>query len=193
MPKNIENVKEDILLVTRELLKETGYTELNIRKIASTCGIATGTLYNYYSSKNEIISEILQSDWNLMLRRIDHCLRTPVTSIEKINVIYNQLQIFMNSIHGRWFQTYPANTSDIEFHQIKERKVALRQQLIDRLAQIVDGGLDSALCEIIARLLLSYSSDSEHNFSEIEPSLEVLLNSKPKNDKKETTYAANRF
>ena len=44
IPKIIENVREDILKTSRELLVSEGYKALTIRRVAGICGIASGTV-----------------------------------------------------------------------------------------------------------------------------------------------------
>lgn len=180
MPKNISNIKEDILLVTRQLLKETGYEELNIRKIAAHCGIATGTLYNYYDSKNKIVAEILTNDWNLMLRRVDFGIKTLNTQIEKLEVIFKELSIFMKDVHGNWFDTIPANSKDFEVAKIRERKGIIRKQLAERIMQIINENTADTDTEfksdVISRILISYSHDDEIDFNALKPTLLLFLN-----------------
>lgn len=43
-----------------KLLNEEGFDALSMRKIAQEADIAVGTLYNYYSSKNELILKIME-------------------------------------------------------------------------------------------------------------------------------------
>ena len=137
MPKNLNNVKEDILIVTRELLKDTGYSDLNIRKIAARCGVATGTVYNYYPSKNDIIVEILLNEWNLMLRRIDQNAKASTKVIDKLEIMFNELNFFMINVHGSWFQTHPiSNDSSMDVGRIKEKKSFSEMSYLKKYARL---------------------------------------------------------
>ena len=53
MPKIIENVKELILDTSEKLLFQVGYKGFTIRGVAKRCGIAPGTIFNYFASKEE--------------------------------------------------------------------------------------------------------------------------------------------
>lgn len=181
MPKNLNNIKEDILLVTRELIKETGYADLNIRKIAARCGVATGTVYNYYSSKNHIIAEILLNEWNLMLRRIDQSTRPLTDAIDKLQVMFNELNNFMINVHGAWFQTYPVeNDSSIDVSRIKEKRKMLINQLSEKVYSFVNTDKPKSdeladICDVIASILIMYANEPI-KFDKLKPSLTVLLN-----------------
>lgn len=181
MPKNLSNVKEDILAVTRQLIKNTGYSDLNIRKIASECGVATGTVYNYYSSKNQIIGEILLNEWNLMLRRIDQNTKALTEVLDKLELMFNELNNFMINVHGAWFQTHPVSNEGImDVRRIKEKNKILKNQLSERICLFF--GTDTihsvealGICDIISHILISYSNDNVE-FSKIRLSLSSLVN-----------------
>jgi len=181
MPKNLNNVKEDILLVTRELLKETGYSDLNIRKIAAQCGVATGTVYNYYTSKNQIIAEILLNEWNLMLRRIDQNTKSSPMVIDKLEIMFNELNNFMINVHGAWFQTHPVgNDSNMDVSKIKEKRKMLRNQISEKIYSFINVekpiNVETAnICDIISNILISYSNDNIE-FIKLRHSLSALVN-----------------
>ena len=59
MPKIIEGAKESILHCTRKHLSETGYTSLSLRLIARECHLGVGTIYNYFSSKDDLVAQIM--------------------------------------------------------------------------------------------------------------------------------------
>ena len=46
--------REEILRVSRKLLKEQNGAALNIRTVASACGVSVGSIYNYFHSKSEL-------------------------------------------------------------------------------------------------------------------------------------------
>lgn len=180
MPKNLINVKEDILSVTKELIKQTGYSDLSIRKIAAACGVATGTVYNYYSSKTEIIAEILLNEWNLMLRKIDLNTKSVSTALEKLEIMYNEINFFMTNVHGVWFQTYPLNSeTTMDITRIKEKRKFLRNQLSVKIYSFIRSEKSQNdevlnICDIISNILISYANDSTE-FSKIKSSLSALV------------------
>ncbi len=185
MPKTLTNVKEDILAVTRQMIKENGYSELNIRNIASRCGVATGTVYNYYSSKDEIITEILLTEWKLMLRRIDQNSKTSASPlIERLEVIYKELNSFMINVHGKWFQTIQlVNTEDISVSRLSEKKKLLRDQISEKVSALIIPGVEknfisqevTDICDVVSHLLISYSNENTE-FIKLKPALTALVN-----------------
>ena len=63
MPKIIENLREKLLFEARRQIEEHGYAETTIRSIAKACGVGTGTVYNYFSSKDMLIASFMVEDW----------------------------------------------------------------------------------------------------------------------------------
>lgn len=63
MPKIIENLREEILAQAKKQIKERGYKNTTIRSVAAECGIAVGTVYNYFKSKEMLIASFILNDW----------------------------------------------------------------------------------------------------------------------------------
>jgi len=61
MPKKIsKSIKEDIKSIALKSLHSNETTNISMRFIAQQAGIATGTIYNYYNSKEAIYLEIVK-------------------------------------------------------------------------------------------------------------------------------------
>jgi AcrR family transcriptional regulator len=70
MPKIIENLREQIIEEARNQLFSVGYARTTIRSVASGCGIGVGTVYNYFPSKDLLISSFMLEDWHDCTKRI---------------------------------------------------------------------------------------------------------------------------
>lgn len=96
MPKIIENAKEKLILEGRKALLEKNYKELNIRDVAKSCNIAIGTFYNYFSNKEEFVSEIFRDDWRSTIGLADSLKASEEPLGEKIKKIYLSMQGFVD-------------------------------------------------------------------------------------------------
>lgn len=65
MPKIIQNLREQLLAQAKKQLLEKGYDDMNLRDIAAACGVAVGTLYNYYPSKEMLAAGVMLEDWQI--------------------------------------------------------------------------------------------------------------------------------
>ncbi len=57
--------KEKILTAGRKLIEQKPISEINIPDITKACGIATGTFYHYFSSKEDLFAQLT---WNSHLK-----------------------------------------------------------------------------------------------------------------------------
>ena len=55
--------KEKILETSRNMIKENGYNSISIRAVASAAGISIGSVYNYFSSKVDLVGATIESIW----------------------------------------------------------------------------------------------------------------------------------
>lgn len=56
--------RDAILKKSRELIRQKGCSALNIRAVANECGVAVGSIYNYFSSKAELNEAVVESVWS---------------------------------------------------------------------------------------------------------------------------------
>ena len=60
------------------LIREKGYRQLNIRELAKTTGISTGTFYNFYNSKEDLILSIMEDSQHNLQNRFFKILESTV-------------------------------------------------------------------------------------------------------------------
>ena len=61
--------KDEILKTGRKLIQQKGWSAVNIRSVASACGVSVGSIYNYFDSKASLIGEIVESVWHEIFHR----------------------------------------------------------------------------------------------------------------------------
>jgi AcrR family transcriptional regulator len=64
----MEDKKADIFNCGKELFNSKGFKDTNVSDITKMAGMAVGTFYNYYPSKEKLFLEIFQSE-NVMLKQ----------------------------------------------------------------------------------------------------------------------------
>lgn len=67
--------KEQILEKTMEIAMREGVDKVSIRKIASSCGIAIGSIYNYYANKDAVVEAAAEQFWEGILDNQDKLYR----------------------------------------------------------------------------------------------------------------------
>ena len=61
--------KEDILKTSRELIRQQGWSAVNIRSVAAACGVSVGSIYNYFDSKAALVCAAVESVWREIFHR----------------------------------------------------------------------------------------------------------------------------
>ena len=70
MRRKDDTLRESLLDVARTLADTKGIDAINIRSIAQEAGIATGTVYNYFSNKDEILLALTEEYWKQTLEEM---------------------------------------------------------------------------------------------------------------------------
>lgn len=56
--------REAILEVCRGIVRDHGLSGISVRSVASACGVAPGTLYNYFPGKNALLLAVTADVWS---------------------------------------------------------------------------------------------------------------------------------
>lgn len=75
MSKNLKEakkklIKDTILEAAREIVEESGFEELSIRKLATKVGYSPGNIYQYFEGKDQIIMELVQAGYKNILNSL---------------------------------------------------------------------------------------------------------------------------
>ena len=61
--------REQILCACRAIIAEEGVSALNMRAVAERCHVALGSLYNYFSLKDDLLTAAVESVWEDIFRQ----------------------------------------------------------------------------------------------------------------------------
>ena len=168
MPKIIENLENRLIEEARRQIEESGYGAMTIRSVAKGCGVGVGTVYNYYTSKDELLAAYLLGDWKecvLAINSVGLCSDRPEPVCR---CIYDQLNRYVNQ-HRTLFQDTAAAASFAasfsRYHRL------LRSQLAKPLEKFCGSAFAS---EFIAEALLTWTL-AKMPFPEIYAMIEKLF------------------
>lgn len=166
MPKIIENVREMLLHEARRQAEAYGYSSVTVRSVAKECGIGTGTVYNYFPSKDMLIASFILEDWENSLSKMRS---SSATGISKFELVFLSLVSF-SSDHSYIFSDSTAEKtfadSFFKWHP------HLRKQISEIL--LSECGDDIFLAEFIAEAIVTWSGEGR-SFSELSPFIIKLL------------------
>lgn len=83
--------RDAILEASRGLLRERGWSALNMRSVAAECGVAVGSLYNYFPSKTELVMATVESVWQELFQ-VPECFGTEEQFCRCAAWLYHSMQ-----------------------------------------------------------------------------------------------------
>jgi len=84
MSRTPDEVKRDKIIETAmAFFGSKGYRNTTIKDIAQEVGIAPGTIYTYYSDKNDLFEEAIRTNWQLFFTRIEESVKDQGSSYEE--------------------------------------------------------------------------------------------------------------
>lgn len=96
MPKVLENIREKLVLQAREQIRREGYSAMSIRSVAKACGIASGTVYNYFPSKETLVAAFMLEDWNASIKRMKQETEGCPDPLKVLSIIHEVLKDYID-------------------------------------------------------------------------------------------------
>lgn len=84
--------KEEILKVSKEIIQKQGLNAINIRSVANYCGVSIGSIYNYFDSKNDLVTATVESVWQEIFHQSDDQSQFK-DIISYISTLYKQMEL----------------------------------------------------------------------------------------------------
>ena len=113
-----ENIKEKILLVSRELFITYGYHEVTMRMIADKCNIGVGNLTYHYKKKIDIIYALLKEGEPTLstsntktIEELYHFISEMVDGVRKNHFFFSSSQ--MQSLDESFFEANKQNVQKL--------------------------------------------------------------------------------
>ena len=94
MPKIIERLEQSLIEEAKKQIEQSGYSAMTIRSVAKACGVGVGTVYNYFSSKEDLVATHLLEDWKQCITAINAVSTYSAAPRPVALCIYDQLVSF---------------------------------------------------------------------------------------------------
>lgn len=79
--------REEILSISKEMAADQGIQAINMRNVAKQCGVAVGSVYNYFPSKNDLIIATVDAIWREIIQGISD-RRSSTGFIENVEKLF---------------------------------------------------------------------------------------------------------
>lgn len=111
--------RETILISGKELFSSKGFKDTNVAEIAKKAGMATGTFYNYYTSKEKLFMDIYLEENEKLKRNIMETLNLEASPMEIMSeMMKRNLEGMMeNPILKEWYNKDVFNKIEKSFRE----------------------------------------------------------------------------
>ena len=166
MPKIIENVREQLLAEAKKQISERGYASTTIRSVAGALGLAVGTVYNYFESKEMLIGSFVYEDWK---KHLAYMQSIPSDDPYVLTSgIYQSLRSFEEENAKLFSDTDAAKRISVSS---SDRHKILRGQISALVRSVCKTDIEA---DFIAEALISWSVEGT-DFDTLYPILEKII------------------
>ncbi len=136
MRKKDDQLQSILLDHARTLADIDGIDAVNIRAIAQRAGVATGTVYNYFANKNDILLALTEEYWKKTLAGMQIAIDAR-SFYEQLEQIFNYLREHIDHSAGRLMHSLE-NVEEAGHKRMEKMQSALEASLIRRMDQDPD-------------------------------------------------------
>ncbi|MBI9109018.1 MAG: TetR/AcrR family transcriptional regulator [Spirochaetales bacterium] len=147
MSRVIENPRELILKKAEVLLFNEGYSSVNIRRVAKDCGIAVGTIYNYFPGKKELVIEMMVNFWINFFLKINTEINSDKDFYLKLKYIMDELSCILKRFKDVWLKNELYSTPDYIASGMQEHNTHIGK-LISMIEEMLKSELEARNREI---------------------------------------------
>ena len=133
LPRIIEDPRELILSEAKKILENEGYSQISIRRVAKECGIAVGTIYNYFPTKKGLIIEMMTDFWEEYFCDIEPILNSQEGFYIKLKKLFSDLAQFIKRFREIWLHHELYSSPDYIESGLKRKNL-----YIDQLIGIIE-------------------------------------------------------
>lgn len=154
------NQRENILNEAKKLFWAKGYDRTGVRNICKACGFRQSNLYNYFSTKEEILYEIISNELKRLIANIEHLEHDIKTNpIEQLK-LFIENHVYHEVGPGReerlTFETEMRHMSEPYRGEIIE----LRKTYDRILGRIIQRGIDTGVFAQVDETVANYAISS---------------------------------
>jgi TetR/AcrR family fatty acid metabolism transcriptional regulator len=128
-----------ILQAAEEVLMEKGYHETSIDEIASRVGIAKGTVYLHFSSKEDLVFALFEKDMEKFEQLVDSTIASELTARAKMEAI---LHVLYGSFFSKRFQLLYSLSNSADLRRIFVEKKGCMREIWERISALITALLE---------------------------------------------------
>ena len=172
MPPKIANARETIMNFGREQLLKKG-PGFSVAGLMDECGMATGTFYSYFHSKDDLLLQLVEEDWNKIVADLDAIVGPALSQRGKAEFIFDRLRIFANTY--KFAQMKMAMRMPLKYYL--QHQARAMKKMTDKIQEILEDDARAGrvalhvptdkAAKMIMAVCLAVGRDPELSFSDL--------------------------
>ena len=171
MPKIIPELRGKLLLAARKRLVQDESHDFSTRQLAADCGIAAGTVFNYFPTKESLLACIMLEDWRLCLDRMLNVPEHTETLEQGLLELEALLRAFSEPFLPVW-RNYDHRAPLPEYHKVL---ISQLSQPLEALLQKTGIRPGETELSVLAELLLAASQREEGTIEKLIPIMKKIV------------------
>ncbi|MGE2834211.1 TetR family transcriptional regulator KstR2 [Mycobacterium sp. SMC-4] len=143
VPPAANSRRDELLQLAAAMFAERGLRATTVRDIADSAGILSGSLYHHFSSKEEMVDEVLRGFLDWLFARYEEIIDTESNPLERLKGLFMASFEAIESRHAEVviYQDEAKRLSSHErFSYVDERNRQQRKMWVDVLTQGIEEG-----------------------------------------------------
>lgn len=146
--KDFDDRRKEFLQLTKELFFSVGYEKMTIQMLTGRAGVAKGTFYHYFKSKEDLLSQWVMNESEQVMAVIEKIVNDEkLDAVQKLNAIFEK--------GGAW----KAGQLDLFVPLIKamynDVNIRLRAEMTKQLTQLAAGMYGKVITEGVEQGMFS--------------------------------------
>jgi len=135
--------RDELLGLAAAMIAERGLRATTVRDIADAAGILSGSLYHHFSSKEEMVDEVLRSFLDWLCARYQQIIDSEPNPLERLKGLFMASFEAIESHHAQvviYQDEAKRLSAQPRFSYVDDRNRAQRKMWVDVLKQGIDEG-----------------------------------------------------
>jgi len=131
-------MKEKILVAASELIVENGIVETTLKDIAQKVGISKGTLYYYYSAKEELIFDVADSHLKVITEELLCWIKEIDFSLPPKKIIYEAINKIVSAETRGKLNLYLISKAITNSESLKQKLIIKYKKWRETIKEVLD-------------------------------------------------------
>lgn len=172
MPKIIPELKETLINAARNRIINSQSHDLMIREVASDCNTAVGTVYNYFSSKENLLAAVMLEDWLNTYSKIITSVSDSESFSDGLRAFDSSMREFVDTYRPTW-KSYSGGYGIIGEHH--SELIKQLSSAVTLLAEKHGRSCSENELTVVSEILLAVSQRERDDLEKVIPIIENII------------------